>query len=236
MISYLHFIVEFIKFKRRTAKAGKRFEIRWANRYPCFDDRTGSTDFDRHYVYHLSWAAGIVATTRPAAHIDISSSLYFCSIVSSFVPVRFYDFRPVNLQLPGLSCGVADLVKLPFGDGSISSLSCMHVVEHIGLGRYGDPLDPNGDLKAILELRRVLAPGGNLLFVVPIGKPKIMFNAHRIYSHEQVLELFQDLELREFSLIPEDADRGGIITNASKDSADAENYGCGCYWFMRKNV
>jgi len=47
----------------------------------------------------------------------------------------------------------------------------MNVVEHVGLGRYGEPLDPEGDIKAMRELRRVLAPGGSLLFVVPVGRP-----------------------------------------------------------------
>ena len=52
----------------------------------------------------------------------------------------------------------------------------MHVIEHIGLGRYGDEMDPDGDLKAIDELKRVLSRKGDLLFVVPVGKPKIMYN------------------------------------------------------------
>jgi hypothetical protein len=59
----------------------------------------------------------------------------------------------------------------------------MHVIEHIGLGRYGEALDPDGDLKAIRELVRVLAAGGNLLVVVPVGRPRIQFNAHRIYDY-----------------------------------------------------
>ena len=79
-----------------------------------------------------------------------------------------------------MSSGYADLANLPFEINSVQSLSCMHTVEHVGLGRYGDPIDPDGDLKAIKEIKRVLAVNGNLLFVVPIGKPKIVYNAHRI--------------------------------------------------------
>jgi hypothetical protein len=45
----------------------------------------------------------------------------------------------------------------------------MHVVEHVGLGRYGDPIDANGDAQAIKELKCVLWPGGVLYFVVPTG-------------------------------------------------------------------
>ncbi|MGB8355034.1 MAG: DUF268 domain-containing protein [Chthoniobacteraceae bacterium] len=126
----------------------------------------------------------------------------------------------------------ADLMALPFEDGSILSLSCMHVVEHIGLGRYGDPIDPGGDLKAMAELRRVLAPGGTLLFVVPVGKPKIKFNAHRIYSSRQIVESFPDLKLEEFALQP-DFPRCELVRNAPLELADGQNYACGCFRFRR---
>jgi hypothetical protein len=109
----------------------------------------------------------------------------------------------------------------------------MHVVEHIGLGRYGDPLDPDGDLKAISELKRVMAVGGSLLFVAPIGKSRIMFNAHRIYSYDQIMSYFSDLEAKEFTLIPDDPQDGGLINNATKEMADAQRYGCGCFWFRK---
>jgi hypothetical protein len=111
----------------------------------------------------------------------------------------------------------------------------MHTVEHIGLGRYGDPLDAEGDLKAIRELSRVTAPGGNLLFVVPIGQPKIMFNAHRIYSYRQILEYFSGLKLKEFSLVTDPGFGQDFISNASEEQADSQLYGCGCFWFT-KNI
>lgn len=98
----------------------------------------------------------------------------------------------------------------------------MHVIEHIGLGRYGDPVDPDGDLKAIAELKSVLAKRGNLLFVAPSGQPKVMFNAHRIYSHNQIMEYFEDMKLEEFSLITRDSPKtGGLIIHASIEMANA---------------
>ena len=153
------------------AKAAERNIPLWADRFPCLGHATASTGFDRHYVYHTSWAARLLARNKPGRHVDISSSLYFVGIASAFVPFLHYDYRPPDLRLDNLETGFADLLKLPFSDGSVDSLSCMHVVEHVGLGRYGDPLDAEGDTKAMRELTRVLAPGGNLLFVVPIGRP-----------------------------------------------------------------
>jgi hypothetical protein len=109
----------------------------------------------------------------------------------------------------------------------------MHVVEHVGLGRYGDPLDPGGDLKAMAELNRVLAPGGDLLFVVPVGKPRLQFNAHRIYAFGQVTGAFADLDLVEFALVPDRKNGPALIPSATKQQADAQRYGCGCFWFRR---
>jgi len=223
-------ILDYWRFKMLDKK--RRFPLNLKDIYPCVKDKTISTGFDRHYVYHTAWAARKVREINPKFHIDISSSLYFSSIVSAFVPVKFYDYRPPNLELDNLSVEKANILSLPFGDSSVSSLSCMHTVEHICLGRYGDAIDPDGDIKAIRELKRVLAPGGNLLFVVPIGKSRIEFNAHRVYSYGQIMEYFAGLNLREFTLIPEK--NGGMIINASLEQAAAEYYGCGCFWFVKQ--
>lgn len=228
------FLKEFLRFRRLYAAGSERLPLSWRDRYPCLDDKTAATSFDRHYIYHPAWAARVLARTRPTLHIDISSSLHFSSIVSAFIPVKFYDYRPADVELSDLSSESADLQALPFRSDSVQSVSCMHVVEHLGLGRYGDPLDPDADLKAMLELKRVVAPGGTLLFVVPIGKPKIMFNAHRIYSYHHVVDSFADLELKEFALVPDDANDGGLIYNAAPEMVDAQTYGCGCFWFEKK--
>lgn len=223
------------QFKVFRKTHGERFRVLEKDKYPCLNDATGSTGFDKHYVYHTAWAARKVSEIQPNLHIDISSYLYFSTIVSAFLPVKFYDYRPAELGLSNLVSEHADLTQLPFETNSISSLSCMHVVEHIGLGRYGDPLDVDGDLKSVSELKRVIKKGGDLLFVVPIGGvAKIMFNAHRIYTYKQVLSYFSDFELIEFSLIPDQSSQG-IIENATQEQSDAQNYGCGCFWFKKRN-
>lgn len=227
------FAGDYFRFKRLSARADSRFGVSWKDRYPCLEDNTGVTAFDPHYVYHPAWAARVLQATRPEVHVDIGSSLHFCAIVSAYVPVRFYDYRPAMLKLPGLTTAFADLQALPFGDRSVASLSCMHVVEHVGLGRYGDALDPQGDRKAMAELARVLAVGGSLLLVVPVGRPRVRFNAHRIYSCAQIADACRDLELVEFSLIPDDAASVGMMPGASHELADRQEYGCGCFWFRR---
>ena len=221
------FFGEYLDFKK---KNDNRFSVKLKDVYPCLGDKLPATPFDQHYIYHPAWAARILAKTRPAYHVDFSSILSFGSIVSAFIPIKFYDYRVVNLQLSNWESGFADLNKLPFETDSQPSISCMHTVEHIGLGRYGDPLDAKGDLKAINELKRIVQPGGDLLFVTPVGRSRIEYNAHRIFSYEQVVDYFAPLRLMEFSLVP---DGGGLIENASKDLVHQQEYGCGCFWFKK---
>lgn len=237
---------DWMRYKKailQSSKAGTpaRFSLNISDVYPCVKDKTITTGFDRHYVFHTAWAARKVKEINPSFHTDISSSLYFCGIVSAFIPVKFYDYRPAELNLSNLESKPGNLMNLPFEDNSLESISCMHTIEHIGLGRYGDPIDPEADLKAIRELIRVTKPGGSILFVTPIGgTAKIEYNAHRIYTYAYIVEYFKDLELVEFSLIPEnarndrDGQNSGILINATKSQADAENYGCGCFWFKKK--
>lgn len=222
---------QFLKFHDQTER---RFALNGEDLIPCLEDNTSYTWFDRHYIYHPAWAARLVKRISPAYHVDISSTLSFSSMLSAFLPVKFYDYRPAKLILDGLSSDKADLTKLHFESNSIQSLSCMHTVEHIGLGRYGDPLDYDGDLKAMKELSRVVAKGGNLLFVVPVGgEARIMFNAHRVYTKQMIVDSFPDLTLKEYALVSILNDDYGLILDPSEEVMSKERYGCGCFWFVK---
>lgn len=223
------YAVGFVKFKK-----DKRFAMPQRETRLLLGDMTKNTSFDRHYIYHTAWAARVLKKTMPEKHVDISSSLYFCSIVSAFVPVDFYDFRPVSIALDNLETNKVDLTSLHFEDDSIRSLSCMHTIEHVGLGRYGDEIDVNNDQLAISELKRVLKKGGDLLFVVPIGKPRVVYNAHRIYSYEQVREYFSGFDLKEFALVPDTLEDKDFIYNPSREIINKQMYACGCFWFNKK--
>lgn len=228
IIYFFTFIAALYKLRKTN---DRRFTLKIKDLYPCFKDKTTFTPIDQHYTYHPAWAARILAKTKPEYHVDISSVLSFSVLVSAFIPVKFYDYRPAKLKLSNWEGNAVNLTNLPFADNTIPSLSCMHTIEHVGLGRYGDPLDIKADIQAINELKRVLQANGDLLFVTPIsGKPRIEYNAHRIYSYEQILSLFNDFELIEFSLIP---DEGGLIENADPNLASKQQYGCGCFWFKK---
>ena len=224
---------ELIAFAESGRGTRQRFTLDESDLMPCLDDNTSTTGFDRHYIFHVAWAIRVVKKINPTLHIDFSSSLSFCTAISAFVPTRFYDYRPAELELDGLTSLAGDLTSIQLPDNSVESLSCMHTFEHVGLGRYGDQIDYDGDLKAIRELKRVVRPGGSLLFVTPVGKPRIQFNAHRIYSFDQVTELFEGFQLKEFSLVPDNPAQGGLIQNASREQANEQWYGCGCFWWIK---
>jgi SAM-dependent methyltransferase len=221
----------YVRFKQKDTK--KRFPIPFGSLMPILFENIPYTRFDTHYIYHTAWAARKVKEIGASHHVDISSSLYFSSIISAFIPVHFYDFRPAKLNLSNLVSAPANLSKLSFEDNSIASLSCMHTVEHVGLGRYGDAIDPEGDVEAAHELARVTKKGGSLIFVVPVGKPRIQFNAHRIYSYQMVIDMFPTLTLKEFSLIPDNALDHGMVYNATQAQSDKQLYGCGCFLFVK---
>lgn len=226
----------FFLLQQQSLKSVPRFTLEKKDIHLFSHDATVSTAFDRHYVYHPAWAARVVKSIQPEVHIDISSTLHFCTMLSAFMSVKFFDFRPASVVLSNLSSEKADLTALHFNSNSIVSLSCMHTVEHIGLGRYGDPVDYDGDLKAIKELARVLAKNGNLLFVVPVGNRSVIhFNGHRVYHPDLVKALFsaEGLSLKEFVLIPEESKDGGLVHDPSPELLERQTYACGCFWYTK---
>lgn len=228
---------DYFKYK----KQNKRFKIPFMEIWPITCDKTEYTNFDGHYTYHPAWAIRKVLDIKKEKniqkHVDFSSFLGFCANLSAYLPVEFYDYRPAELTLSNLKSGHADLTNLKdFEDNSVESLSCMHTIEHVGLGRYGDEVDTEGDINSINELKRICAVGGSILFVVPVGKERIQFNAHRIYAFNTIIDIFgSDFELKEFSLI---TDNNEFIQNINLGQAGElvrkQNYGCGCFWFIKK--
>lgn len=195
-----------------------------------FDRNPMAHTFDKHYVYMDMWAFTHLERRRPEHHVDIGSSIRFLSMASVVTPLVYVDIRPVQLDFANLTFQAGSILSLPFPDNSLSSISCLHVAEHIGLGRYGDPLDPAGTAKACAELRRVLAPGGVLYFALPIGVEAVYFNAHRVHQPQTILDYFSGLQLVEFAAIN---DGGHFIRSAKVEDYTNARYACGCFYFTK---
>lgn len=210
--------------------SGRR--LRLSDSYPVLTDWVSATPFDPHYFYQGAWLARRLAARTPGLHVDVGSSVLAMSVLSGHVPTVFVDYRPLKAKLKNLQSLAGSILSLPFASGGIASLSCLHVLEHIGLGRYGDPLDPEGSSKAAGELVRVVALGGSLYLAVPVGKPRICFNAHRIFSPTDVSFMFPGLTLVEFSWVD---DAGCLhVAGRPEDAVDA-HYACGLYEFARED-
>ena len=223
-----------MEFLMDTSKKRPEFENKF-RRHEILNEDTPTTGFDTHYIYHVAWALRKVKELAPDIHVDFSSALQFCTTVSALCKTKFFDFRPAQLFLDNLECGSCDLSSPNFDVGQYLSVSCMHVVEHVGLGRYGDTLDSGGDLKAINNIKKAVLLGGNLFFVVPCGSPSISFNAHRVYSPESIVHYFGDgFQLIEFYFIPGPIDQPPM-TNPEFSIALEYEYGCGCFHFRRLN-
>lgn len=194
---------------------------------PCLFDNLNHTPLEPTYFFQDSWAAKHIFDLKPLHHYDVGSSAKTMGIFSQFTSVTMIDIRPIKLQLPNLYFKEGSILELPFEDNAIDCISSLCVIEHIGLGRYGDPIDAFGSEKAIKELKRVLKEGGILLFSVPVDDVnKIYFNAHRAFTRDYILELFDG-----FSILDEKYHYGMKLYDSYEPT---KGFGTGLY-MMKKD-
>jgi SAM-dependent methyltransferase len=187
--------------------------------YPCIHDRTSTTPIEPIYFYQDAWAFEQIVAARPSRHVDVGSHHKYVALLSKVVPLTMVDVRPLALRLASISFLEGSILAMPFEDQSVLSLSSLCVVEHIGLGRYGDPLDWQGSEKAIAELKRVLAPGGDLYVSLPLDvEDRVYFNAHRAFREETLERWFRPLEIVDRAYI-----RG---TTFSSETDPGQQIGC----------
>lgn len=214
-------------------KNNTEFRIAFSDFHPCLNDYYSTAGYiPRHYFLQDLWAAKKVFQSGTRVHHDVGSRLDgFIAQCLPFTRVVMFDVRPLDFKIENLDFIQVDFTKkteLP--SDSITSISSLHAVEHFGLGRYGDPVDPIGYHKAIDELMRIVAPGGDIYFSVPVGAKRLIFNAHRIFDPEEILRFFSCCKLVEFSVI---TDEQYLILNANPRDYSKLTYGCGLYHFKK---
>src|SRR5205823_4540061 len=133
--------VRYLRDRRRYRRLAGEEAVRWGEAYPQLHDWTQSSPFDKHYFYQDTWAAQRIAERVPERHVDVGSRIDLVGFLTAICPVAFVDIRPLEVDLERFESIVGDLLDLPFEDRSLDSVSCLHVAEHVGLGRYGDSLD-----------------------------------------------------------------------------------------------
>jgi hypothetical protein len=195
--------------------------------YPSMRDATSSTTFEPHYAIQGGWVLRGLLRDRPERHVDVGSQIPYLPFFAAVAPTTFVDIRPSGLTFPGLSEVAGSLFDLGDLFGKVPSLSCLHVVEHVGLGRYGDPLDPLGTTAACTALGEVIAPGGTLYLSLPIGRSRVCFNAHRVSRPRDVVH-WVGLSLQQFDVVDDD---GNLVLDAELGTFDDADYALGLFRF-----
>lgn len=224
---YIWFIRDLLAYKLKSPSS----RLLTQNLYPVLDEKISFTPFDAHYYYQQLWVFEQVMNSKPSEHVDIASTYQMSGYLSKIVRTTFIDLRPIDTSLKNLTIKRGSMLDLPYEDNAIESLSCLHSIEHVGLGRYGDPIDPNGTKKACKEIARVLAKKGKLYISTPIGREKICFNAHRIHRPETIQKYFSGLTLLSFSVVDDD---GIFHENVDPKNFTNQNYACGMFLFTKK--
>jgi hypothetical protein len=207
---------------------------------PSLEDKYAASGVaEGHYFHQDLLVARRVYERNPKKHIDVGSRVDgFVSHVATFRHIEVLDIRPLTSQAANITFTQADLMNSTKNfTNYCDSLSCLHTLEHFGLGRYGDPLNINGYIQGFENLSAMLQQNGILYLSVPIGRQRIDFNAHRVFNISTILNLAkQKFDLIQFSFVD---DLGALHENVDlNDSVIERNYGCvyGCGIFEFKKI
>lgn len=206
---------------------------------PCLHDwyEEGGSTKDEYFWQDL-YVARKIHLANPEKHVDIGSRIDgFVAHVASFRDVEVFDIRPISSQIPGIVFRQADLMNPPESIADYcDSLSSLHALEHFGLGRYGDPIDPHGYAAGLCNMARILRSGGQFYLSVPVGKERVEFNANRVFDPQAFVRLAAEngLQLNEFAWIG----LGGTLVESSNMEQDMNklgraHYALGIFTFVK---
>lgn len=218
--------------KLRSQAKGSSFRFPFSTPFPCLSERVDQSGavVDHYFHQDLRVARRIFELT-PERHVDIGSRIDgFVAHVASFRPIEVFDIRPMDSVIHNVTFRQADLMNMDVSlVACTDSLSCLHTIEHFGLGRYGDPIDFDGFDKGLRNLGAMLKPGGRFHFSTPMGPQRIEFNAHRVFSTEFLMNYFaREYRIERFSYVN---DKGNLIEDVPLDDPGfSDNFGCryGC--------
>jgi len=181
---------DYLALRRQRRASPLKFDL--AKPYPCLGDRAGDSGSARgHYFHQDLLVARRIFVNNPVVHLDVGSRIDgFVAHVASFRAIQVADIRQLDSRIPNVTFRQADFMS-PIPEDLVAccdSLSCLHAIEHFGLGRYGDPVRYDGYILGLDNLHRALKPSGRLYLSAPIGPQRIEFNAHRIFSVAHLVE------------------------------------------------
>lgn len=207
---------------------------------PCLHDRYMDAGIATgEYFWQDLIVARMVFENNPVKHVDVGSRIDgFVSHVACYREIEVIDIRPVSSSVPGIVFTQKDIscdCEVIADEGYCDSLSCLHALEHFGLGRYGDPLDSAGHLKGLKNLSKMLRFGGTLYLSCPVGAERVEFNANRILDPVDLISAAKDcsLALKKFILYSE----GDKLVEMGKNQLEelrSSRYNLGIFVFTKE--
>jgi hypothetical protein len=206
--------------------------------YPILSDFSASAGTNNgHYFHQDLLVANFINQAKPIRHIDIGSRVDgFVAHVASFREIEVLDIRPMEQSIhQNIKFNQMDLMSNQSSPNITDSLSCLHAIEHFGLGRYGDPINPNGHLIGFNNMVNLVRPKGRFYISFPVNssETKTYFNAHRVFHFKEILSWqgSKYLSLIRFDLVD---DHGDLHTDLNIDEVNMKfEYGCAIYTFNK---
>lgn len=224
---------EYAALRRQNRELGFNWPLSFSR--PNLHDRNAASgDTRSHYFLQDLVVAQRIFARNPERHVDVGSRIDgFVAHVASFRKIEVLDIRPLETHVPNISFRQFDLM---LGASDLTdradSVSCLHALEHMGLGRYGDSLDIGGHLRAFEGLTRIVRKGGTFYLSVPIGAERIEFNGHRVFSIDTILKMSRpSFTLTDFTFIDDSGvlHHGADVDDPAARSSFGLRYGCGIF-------
>ena len=233
--NYIRYYPKYLSQKFKFKKLGGNI----THNYMILDDYKASAgSASGHYFHQDLLVASFIKKNNPIKHIDIGSRIDgFVAHVASFREIDIMDIRNLEIsEHKNINFIQKDMMdKNSLEENITDSISCLHAIEHFGLGRYGDKIDINGHINGFNNIIKMLKSGGKLYISFPIGKRnEIHFNAHRVFHHNDIFNWNESLDniiLERFDFVD---DRGKLNLNKNLNTDCKEiKFGCGIYTFQK---
>lgn len=229
LVNIFRFIKDVILFKK---KGGEINGI-----YPFLENYDSISNEHKHQFFHADLLiAKKIFNNNPISHLDIGSRVDgLVAHIASFRKLDFVDLRSVDLtpheSINFIRKNIMDMNNFEV-NRKYDSISSVGVISHVGLGRYGDDIDPDGHIKAIKSIVSLANESGLIYIMVPVGKKKIEFNAHRVFDPKDIIELFNNCGCKylEFSLVD---DHGNLQINCELETSKNLDFGGGIFVFKK---
>lgn len=208
------------------------------NYMPCLSDwNDGGGSISNEYFWQDLIVSQMIFSSNPLKHVDVGSRIDgFVAHIASYRQIEVFDIRSVPIQIPGVNFRQVDFMQSANKMSECcDSLSCLHVLEHFGLGRYGDKVDPEGFKKGIENIARLIKCGGVFYLSVPIGLERVEFNAHRIFNPSDIVRICggSGLGFKSVTIIKDGYPKVTCLNMAAVDQFSKEYYSLGVFVFVK---